>query len=144
MAQRGDPKLEYIIDAVCKKVHETFPRHGIQKLCLRPEICPSNIIDIVMDPKPWSTYKLEVKKGDVNRCHWNCVDLFQEYPRGEVQICVGFYAFRPELLGRIHTWLVHKDGHIIETIRRADIYVGSLLSLEQCDMFVKESEKTRP
>jgi hypothetical protein len=142
--KKGDPKLDWLIEAVCRKVHATFPMFGMKKLCLRPDICPSNIIDIVADPKLWSTHKIKLVKMKVNECHWNCADLFQNYAEGDVQICVGFYASHKEKLGRLHTWLVHKDGYVIETVAKADIYVGTLLSIEDSKKFVRDSAKTRP
>jgi hypothetical protein len=80
---------------------------------------------------------VELRLGMPNACHQNCAQLWQQL-RTTSHIATGFAVTISEGVWRRHSWLVHRDGHILETTAKRDGYYGLMLDTVQAERFVAE------
>jgi len=85
---------------------------------------------------------VEVQPGAPNACHWNSAQLWQQL-RATTWIATGFALSVEEGVWRRHSWLVHNDGHILETTTKRDRYYGFILPVAQAEQFAAEYQAQR-
>src|SRR6266487_4221492 len=94
---------------------------GKELVCL-----PEDNLERLLDGEIMTCQKVIMKKGMVSECHLNALTLYLNHPG--LYTCAYGYALSNDGLWRQHSWLVRKDGAIIETTEKRLLYFGFLLN----------------
>ena|SRR6266498_291452 len=78
---------------------------------------------------------IELRRGQQSECHRNTARRWRRAKR-TTSIVTGFALTAEDGRWRSHTWLIHSDGHIIETTEERDRYYGIVLTKPQAEQFV--------
>jgi hypothetical protein len=73
-----------------------------------------------------------LKKGQRNRCHDNSAALWKKKPQS--YLLVTGWALKQDVWRR-HTWLLDKQGRVVETTVPQELYFGVILTDEEAQAF---------
>ena len=80
--------------------------------------------------------KLRIQKGNPSDCHNNCSKIWSK-DRDKFSIVSGFALTADDQMWRAHTWLLDKNGVIVETTVPRYLYFGQILDKRLSAVFAK-------
>jgi hypothetical protein len=80
--------------------------------------------------------KLRIQKGNPSDCHNNCSKIWSKDP-DKFSIVSGFALTADDQMWRAHTWLLDKNGVIVETTIPRYLYFGEIMDKTLSAVFAK-------